>query len=56
MRQLLLVAILAPLITLSACGGEERKTVIVNPPPAAGTVVVPPGSQTKVCPQGATVC
>jgi hypothetical protein len=55
MRQLLLVAILAPLLTLTACGGEEHKTVIVNPPPA-GTVVVPPGSQTKVCPAGTTVC
>jgi hypothetical protein len=55
MRQLLLVAILAPLSTLTACGGEEHKTVIVNPPPAS-TVVVPPGSQTRVCPQGTTVC
>jgi hypothetical protein len=54
MRALLVLAVLTPFaFGLAACGDDDR-TVIVNPQPSS-TVVVPPGSTTKVCPAG-TVC
>jgi hypothetical protein len=66
MRSIAIVAVLAPILLLSACGSDdEGKTVVVNPPsttavqpapPQNNTVVVPPSGTTKVCPSGQTVC
>ena len=61
MRELLAIVLLACL-GLAACGHDETKerTTVVNPPAAqiqpGTTVVVPPGTTTKVCPQGYATC
>lgn len=58
MRRLVMaLCVIALPLGLGACGDDDEKTVIVNPPPASGgTVVVPPSGNTRVCPQGQTVC
>lgn len=61
MRAILLLPLLASL-ALAACSSRDdtRETTIVRPAPAVAqpgsTVVVPPGTVTKVCPQGYTTC
>ena len=61
MRTILVTATAVICLGLSACGSdrEERHTV-VTPPPAqvqpGTTVVVPPGTTTKVCPPGYATC
>lgn len=59
MRSFLMIACLA-LLGLAACGDREEKTIVVNLPPAqvqpGSTVVVPPGTTTRVCPPGYATC
>ncbi len=59
MRNFLMIACVA-LLGLAACGGREEKTTVVNPPPVqvepGSTVVVSPGTTTKVCPPGYATC
>ena len=61
MRAILVTATALICLGLSACGRDtdERRTV-VSPPPAqvqpGTTVVVPPGTTTKVCPPGYATC
>lgn len=61
MRTTLAVLFMAS-FALAACGHDEARetTTVVGPPPAqvqqGSTVVVPPGTVTKVCPQGYTTC
>jgi hypothetical protein len=56
------VIVLLGCLGLAACGHSETtdRTTVVNPPPAqvqqGSTVIVPPGSTTKVCPPGYTNC
>ena len=59
MRNFLVIACLA-LLGLAACGEREERTTVVNPAPAqvqpGSTVIVPPGTTTKVCPPGYATC
>ena len=61
MRNILVIVFLASL-GLAGCGSEktERTTTVVSPPPAqvqpGTTLIVPPGTTTKVCPTGYTNC
>jgi uncharacterized lipoprotein YajG len=63
MRALTLLAVLAPVTLLAACGSDREKTVVVQPPaatqsspPQSNTVVVPQSGGTKVCPPGYSAC
>jgi hypothetical protein len=44
MRALCLLALIAPLFALSACGGTTEKTVVITPPANSTTVVDPNGN------------
>jgi hypothetical protein len=61
MRDILVIVFLACL-GLAGCGGSEtqERTTVVTPPPAqaqpGSTIVVPPGTTTKVCPPGYATC
>jgi len=61
MRSILVIVLFA-CVGLTACGSDtkEERTTVVSPPPAqvqpGATVVVPPGTTTKVCPQGYATC
>jgi uncharacterized lipoprotein len=62
MREILVTVMVLVGLGLSACGSDSReeRTTVVSPPPAqvqpGTTVVVPPGSTTKVCPPGYASC
>jgi len=61
MRDIVVIVFVACL-GLAGCGGSEtqERTTVVTPPPAqvqpGSTIVVPPGTTTKVCPQGYASC
>lgn len=55
MRRFALIAVLPALLSLSACGGDEKRTVVITPAPGQ-TVVVPPEGEIRKCPPGETSC
>ncbi|MCR6629043.1 MAG: hypothetical protein NVV74_02760 [Magnetospirillum sp.] len=55
MRLFAAIAALSTLLSLGACGGDEKRTVVVTPAPGQ-TVVVPPEGDVRKCPPGETSC
>jgi uncharacterized lipoprotein len=62
MRTIIVTMMVVASLGLSACGSDtrEERTTVVSPPPAqvqpGTTLVVPPGTTTKVCPAGYASC